>query len=498
MKTHSALKSFLFRKTLVTSALLLSFFFGSKSSSGFGNSSRHVVSLSISRDPQRAILDLKTLSQFDVLGVDRKNHTAQVQVSGSELAQLQALGFSIDFSPTTLGEQNTEDLEKYMPPSQVEEFLHTMTSKYPKLAKVIEIGKTRRGNAILGIELSSDLNDDKRPAVLFNGMHHARELMTTEVTVHLIETLLENYENDKETKHWLDNYKILVVPQVNPDGNQIVHDGKPLWRKNAWSPQEQLVGVDINRNYPTDWGACNGSSASKSADTYRGPSAGSEPEVQAMMSLVQKYRPVMNISYHSYSELIIYPFGCANRKNSSAELFKNIGLAMRAQVQNDSGKTNTYDVGPAPEVIYEADGTDIDWQWKEEGVLSFAYEVTSRRLGFQPNYAQWRDVTVKRQEGGWKEMLRQMDKSGVRGILQPQENSDEATFVVRRIQNSQKFLWAGEQGIAPFKARNTGGLLYQILQPGEYELEFSTPRGKTKTIRVNVGTGMLDLGTIAL
>ena len=502
MSTHPRLKTFLLKKTLVPAVFILSFCVTSKSTLSWGDTNKRVVTIEYSRDAQRAKADLQALSQFDVLGIDRNNSTAQVQVTGSELTLLRQLGFALSFAPNTPDIAANENLDKYMAPSQVVEFLRTIHLKYPTLTKVIEVGKTRRQNTIYGIEISSNLSDTNRPAVLFNALHHAREVMTTEVTLHIIENLLANYATDSETKSWLDSYKILVVPQVNPDGNQLVHDGKTLWRKNAWTPEGtsegQVVGVDINRNYPTDWGACNGSSTWKGSDTYRGPSAASEPEVQAMMKLVKQYRPVMNISYHAFSELIIYPFGCESRQNSSADLFKSIGLAMRAQVQDDNGKTNTYGTGPAPDVIYEADGTDIDWQWKEAGVLSFAYEVNSSRIGFQPDFEKWRNVTLKRQEGGWKEMLRQMSRSGVRGVLTPQEDMSEVQFSIRRVESTETFLWVGQSGVEPFKPRNSSGLVYQVLQPGEYEFEFWTTTGKTKTVRATVGQGMVDLGTIAL
>ena len=64
------------------------------------------------------------------------------------------------------------------------------------------------------------------------------------------------------------------------------------------------------------------------------------------MHLVETLKPVADISYHSYSELILYPFGCANIKNPAKDLFQAIGENMNAKIRNDENQTNAYAVGP--------------------------------------------------------------------------------------------------------------------------------------------------------
>ena len=57
-----------------------------------------------------------------------------------------------------------------------------------------------------------------------------------------------------------------------------------MWRKN----RRGGYGVDLNRNYSFNWNSCGGSSGNKRSDTYRGPSAASEPETKALMKLVEE------------------------------------------------------------------------------------------------------------------------------------------------------------------------------------------------------------------
>src|SRR5690606_27444294 len=116
---------------------------------------------------------------------------------------------------------------------------------------------------------------------------------------------------------------------------------------------------DINRNYPVGWNSCNGSSGRTWAQDYRGESPASEPETQVMMSFVTKIRPVFNISYHSYSELVIFPYGCSP-KNAKG---------MVEKIGHELGKALDYKAGTAWELLYNADGGDIDWMYHDLGVL---------------------------------------------------------------------------------------------------------------------------------
>lgn len=53
-----------------------------------------------------------------------------------------------------------------------------------------------------------------------------------------------------------------------------------------------------------------GSSGSSCSETYRGPYANSEPEVKAIVDFVKDHGNIKAfISIHSYSQLLLYPYG---------------------------------------------------------------------------------------------------------------------------------------------------------------------------------------------
>lgn len=470
---------------------------------------RRVVTVQLAVDNEGRKNDLRTLSTFDFMGLDTRTGEAQFFVSHDELADLQKRGFQISFGNRAL-ESLQHDIEanaqKYLSPSLLKAKLEQLQADSNGLLVVREFGTTHRDRPMLVAELTSQNGKrEDKPAILFNAMHHARELMTTEVAVHLIEKFVStNSTANTELQKWLDSYRILVVPQVNPDGNDLVHSGQTMWRKNAWAPRNKVVGVDLNRNYPANWNTCNGSSGNQNDITYRGPAPGSEPEVQAMMALIAEQRPVANISYHSYSEMVLYPFGCENEVNTALDLYKNIAADIRKETIDDTGRPNTYEVGTPPELLYSADGGDIDWHWKSFGVVSFAMEVNSPMLGFRPDYNKWRDLTVQRLEGSWKALLKRMDKNAIRARVTLADSlssrglnpKDRITYRLQRA-NTVHAPWA-DTDVEPFHLRNDSGLFYQIALPGPYEIVFLKDGVEAKRIAVNVTDGVVDMGEISL
>lgn len=88
------------------------------------------------------------------------------------------------------------------------------------------------------------------------------------------------------------NRQVVVVPSLNPDGIAI-------------GSRNNIAGVNLDRNFPTDdW-----KSDIHSADGFRkgggGPKPLSEPESRAIAGLVQRLKPRLMLSYHSQGSLVM-------------------------------------------------------------------------------------------------------------------------------------------------------------------------------------------------
>lgn len=396
---------------------------------------------------------------IDIAGVDRKNSIVDLLLTKEEVSKLEALGLHVEIDFSKLDRKGLD--EDYKSPSEIEDILKNTEKNFSHIAKVHVIGHSSEGREIYALKISDnpELNEESEPAILFNSMHHAREVMSPEVSLDIIEQLTKNYNSDEKIKHYVNNNQIWIVPMLNVDGNQKVWDGSRMWRKNT----NYGHGVDINRNYPYKWGTCRGSSGSTWSDTYRGPTAGSEPETQALMNLVKNIRPVFDISYHSYSEIVIYPMGCNGERAQTKDIIEPIG--------KEIGELIGYEAGTAWELLYSVDGSDIDWMYNEYQVIPYVIEVNSRAQGFQPSYAKWRDKTVERNRPAWLRLLSRLDGPGVRGTITSTENFQNATIEVTKL--------TGEK-VQDYRVNPTGGF-HIVLNKGEYKL---TVKNKNEVLSV--------------
>lgn len=342
---------------------------------------------------------------FDVAGVNLKTQEVGLVVTLDQATQLRSEGFNIQKEESLL--LNVD--EEYKNPAEIETILKNYGAQYPNLTEVMSIGKTEQGRDLWAIKIANKNNFSrlKKPTIYVNGMHHAREVMSPEIPLDMIDYLLINYGRDPKVNHWVDQNEIWIVPMVNPDGNNVVWTSNNWWRKNVTGG----YGVDINRNYPYMWGQCGGSSGNTRADNYRGPSAGSEKETQAIANLIQNIRPVTSLSLHSYGELVLYPLSCQGQQAPHKEFFRRVGGQIARLIPGDGG--GFYTPGTPWEILYSVDGGDIDWLYKEYQVMPFVIEMNQE---FQVNYRQYRDKTVTKLRAAWMTLLTLLDGSGVRGV----------------------------------------------------------------------------------
>lgn len=401
-------------------------------------------------------------NEFDVTGVNYKTMEIEALLNSEELHLIKSQNARIKFSfPQNLVAGPDE---RYKNPQEIEDFIRETHAQYPDITEMRSIGKTIEGREILALKISDNAySDEAEPVFLVNAMHHAREVMTPEITTDMIQYLTSRYGTDAEVTQWVNSTEIWIIPMLNLDGNFKMWNEDAMWRKNTRGG----FGVDINRNYPTGWNSCNGSSGRASAQDYRGSAPASEPETQAMMNFVASIKPVFSISYHSYSEIVLYPFGCRPRKTPVEEAVEFIGAEM--------GKILDYKPGTAWELLYNADGGDIDWLYTEQQVIPYVIEVNSTwDGGFHPDYTKTRDKTVLRNRPGWMLLLNKLQGPSLQGMIKDSE------FSVIRISN------AGDTKIAQTYRINPDGSYYVILKPGKYDVVFEGKRSqKFESVEVN-------------
>jgi len=248
--------------------------------------------------------------------------------------------------------------------------LDSMRSKYPTLitAKAaVDSITTQNGRPILWVRIAqqADVDDSTKPEALFTGLHHAREPISMHQLIYFMWYLLENYATDPEIAGMVNNAQLYFIPVLNPDGyvhNQLTNpNGGGMWRKNRRINGDGTFGVDLNRNYGYAWGVDNvGSTGTPGFETYRGPAAFSEPETQAMRSFCSKRRFSLCLNYHTFSNVLIYPYGYANTSTQDSATFRNLakeltkeshfahGTSLETLFYPANGSSDDYLYTPAP------------------------------------------------------------------------------------------------------------------------------------------------------
>jgi carboxypeptidase T len=206
----------------------------------------------------------------------------------------------------------TEAIAGYHSAETLEQDLRQLAETRPEIAELREIGRSVENRPIWALRIGERKGSLGR--VLFMGCHHAREWIAVEVPFRLAQELVEQAD-DPKIAGWLSVGEIWVAPMVNPDGHEHCRTGERLWRKNRRRNPDGSIGVDPNRHYGYMWGTLNVPTSSHvpSDETYVGPRAFSEPETRAVRDLIACDRFSGVITYHSYSQLILYPWGYTDR-----------------------------------------------------------------------------------------------------------------------------------------------------------------------------------------
>lgn len=303
---------------------------------------------------------------------------------------------------------------------QAMEHLDSMATLYPDLIspRYALDYPTHNDQDLYWVRLSDNptTNEDE-PEVLYTGMHHAREPIGMQLLIFYMYYLLENYDTDPDVQYIVNNFELYFVPIVNMDGYayniQNNPNGGGSWRKNRRQNDDGSYGVDLNRNYGYMWGYDNiGSSPDPWDDSYRGPSAFSEPEIMDIRDFCNEHVIRMALNYHAYGDQLLYPWGYIPDPCPHDAIFHTHAILLT--------KENGYIYGPGYTTIYPTNGDSDDWMYGEQSTKSLIYsytpEVGDGSAGFWPSIPQiiplcqenmWQNIMAARLAGPWASLTDQ-------------------------------------------------------------------------------------------
>lgn len=268
-----------------------------------------------------------------------------------------------------------------------------MASSKPTLAQWLDVGDSWEKSSNQGgydmrvLKLTNQAKAGNKPKLFINSAIHAREYTTAALTLDFARWLVDGYGEDADATWILDNHEVHIMLMANPDGRKKAETGLS-WRKNAnqnyCGTNSNSRGADLNRNFSFGWNSTNGqgSSGSQCNDTYRGPSAGSEPEIQALENYVRSLWPDrrgpgqndaapsdtsgIHLDVHSYSELVLWPWGDTSNLAPNGSALQTLGRKFAFF----NGYSPQQSIG-----LYPTDGTSDGISYGELGVAAFTFEL---------------------------------------------------------------------------------------------------------------------------
>lgn len=327
-------------------------------------------------------LSIEEVRPGEVSGFATEKAVARLKSGG--FAVKDAVSLTHRFGPLDFPRQDA-DFHNY---AEAVAALQSVAASAPELASLFSIGKTFEGRDLWALRLNADAKGttpSRKPGIVFMGAHHAREHLSVEVPLRIAQRLVAERARP-EIARLLKDRDVYFIPLVNPDGAEydVSGDRYHMHRKNMRPNGDGTTGTDLNRNYAFRWGG-QGASSDPGDDTYRGPSAFSEPETRAVKAFVEA-RPNLTVllSYHTFSELVLYPWGGTDETISDATAlaaFKNMAAEMAGMTGYRAMQSSD---------LYVATGDTCDWAWAERGIFAFTFELTPKSMwngGFYPGAA---------------------------------------------------------------------------------------------------------------
>ncbi|MBB4912594.1 M14 family metallopeptidase [Actinophytocola algeriensis] len=266
--------------------------------------------------------------------------------------------------------------------SEMTAVINQAVADHPNILTKTAIGNSYEGRQQVALKISDNAaTDENEPEVLFTAHQHAREHLTVEMALYILSEFTDKYGTDSRVTNLVNSREIWIIPDLNPDGGEwdIRSGSYAGWRKNRQpNSGSSNVGTDLNRNWPYQWGCCGGSSGSTSSETYRGPSAGSAPEVRNVINFVNSrvvggvQQIKTNIDFHTFSELVLWPYGYTYNNTAPGmtaqdyQVFSTLGRQMAS--------TNGYTPEQASD-LYITDGSIDDWLWGVHKIYGYTFEM---------------------------------------------------------------------------------------------------------------------------
>lgn len=197
-----------------------------------------------------------------------------------------------------------------------------LAKQYPDIIHYKIIGKSEYGKPLYAVSLGTG-----KATVFINGSHHAREWLTTNLNMYMLDQYAQYYLSKKkldgyDVRKVLDRTTMWFVPMVNPDGVTLQQSGLKAFPKKDHAKLIKMnegsksfkrwkangKGVDLNRQYDADWKHIKLDPGKPKWSLYKGKAPVTAKETKAMVAFVKEINPEMAVAYHTAGKILYWNF----------------------------------------------------------------------------------------------------------------------------------------------------------------------------------------------
>nr|CAD7401295.1 unnamed protein product [Timema poppensis] len=237
----------------------------------------------------------------------------------------------IDLQEPVLRSETSFGFEEYHSLDEIYDWLTDLSTLYPGVVTLSDVGETYEGRFIRAVKISHKTGN--RGVFIETGIH-ACEWIGPATVLYILNELLTS--NNTEIRDIAENFDWYI---------------DRLWRKTRSEYNATCYGVDPNRNWDFHWGEV-GTSPDPCNRMYAGPGPLSEVEIRGLSQYITSVAERLDIyiSFHSYGQLLMFPYGFTEDPVDNYDTLSNI--AEKAANSLTSVHGTVYKSGPIISTVF--------------------------------------------------------------------------------------------------------------------------------------------------
>jgi PKD repeat protein len=238
---------------------------------------------------------------------------------------------------------------------------------FPAICRIDTIGYSVQGRLLLAAVISNNVNvDEYEPEFFYTSTMHGDEITGFVLMLRLIDYLLNNYGANTDVTNLVNNVKIFINPNANPDGTYYAGNNSNVI---TGSRRFNFNGIDLNRNYPVPNGLPYG----------EGPR---QIETQYFIDYATKQNFIIAANFHGGAELMNYPWDYTTTNHPDKLWWSFICTEYAQSAQNNSPSNYFVDYYPG----FDSPGVTEGAEW---------YVAIGTRQDYMQYFANCREVTAE-------------------------------------------------------------------------------------------------------